>query len=123
MKKLLLAILIVTVATITSVKAQEGRQFDPAAMKERQKTKLKEDLKLTDVQADSVVAIQFEYMPKLRGLRGIQGEERIAKMKEINDAYKARLKSALKDDKLVDKVVEYQEAQRKERAERMRAGE
>jgi hypothetical protein len=62
-------------------------------------------------------------MPKLRGLRGVQGEERITKMKEINDAYKARLKSALNDDKLVEKVVEYQEAQRKQRAERMRGGE
>lgn len=123
MKKLLLTLLVLTIGTTLSVKAQEGRQFDPVAMKERQKTKLKEDLKLTDVQADSVVAIQFEYMPKIRGLRGVQGEERITKMKEINDAYKARLKSALKDDKLVDKVVEYQEAQRKERAERMRGGE
>ena len=123
MKKLLLSLLILTLVTTVSINAQQGRQFDPAAMKEKQKAKLKEDLKLSDIQADSVTAIQFEYMPKLRGLRGIQGEERVAKMKEINDAYKARLKSALKDDKLVDEVIEYQETQRKQRIERMRGGE
>lgn len=108
----------------TTTNAQEGRrQLDPSAMRERtekQKAKLKEELKLTDAQADSVVAIQMEFLPKMRGLREFEPEERMAKMKEINDNYKARLKEALKDDKLVTKVIEFQEKQRKEMMEKMR---
>ena len=56
-------------------------------------------------------------------MRGLEQEARAAKIKEINDAFKARLKSALGDDKLVDKVIEYQETQRKERMKKMRSGE
>jgi hypothetical protein len=123
MKKLLIIAAIATFSASTTINAQEGRQFDPAAMKERQKTKLKEDLKLTDAQADSVVTIQFESMGKLRGLRGMDQETRLTKIKEVNDANKARLQSALGDDKLVEKVLAYQEEQRKQRAERMRSGE
>jgi hypothetical protein len=123
MKKLLLLFVVLTYGSTQLATAQQGRQFDPAAMKERQKTKLKEDLKLTDAQADSVAAIQFEYMPKLRSLRELKEDERLTKMKEINDAYKTRLKTALNDDKLLDKVLLYQEEQRKQRMERMRGGE
>lgn len=123
MKKLFLLTSIAISCVITNVSAQEGRGFDPAKMKENQKNKLKEDLKLTDAQADSVATIQIEYMPKLRGLRGVQGEERMAKMKEINDAYKTRLNAALGDASITEKVLAYQEEQRKQRMERMRSGE
>ena len=112
-----------SVATKLVAQPPEGRQFDPVAMKEKQKTKLIEELKLTNAQADSVATIQLEFMPKLRGMRGLQAEERLIKMKEVNDAYKTRLNSALKDEKLVAKVIEFQEKQRQERMERMRAGE
>lgn len=116
---------VVFIGATTSLNAQPpaGRQLGQVEMYKAQKEKLKEDLKLTDVQADSVATIQMEYMPKLRGMRGLEQEARAAKIKEINDAFKARLKSALGDDKLVDKVIEYQETQRKERMERMRSGE
>lgn len=122
MKKLLLSAITLFVLNAINIKAQpsDGRQFDPAAMKERQKLKIKEDLKTSDAQADSIATIQIEFMPKLRGMRGLQQEERATKMKKINDAFKARLKTALADDKLVEKVIEYQETQRKERMERMR---
>ncbi|MFY7965075.1 MAG: hypothetical protein ACOVO1_09280 [Chitinophagaceae bacterium] len=120
MKKLFLVVAIATFTASANIYAQEGRQFDPAAMKEMQKKKLKEDLKLTDVQADSVATIQFESMNKLRGLRSLEQGERQAKIKEVNEANKARLKAALGDDSLVEKVLAYQEEQRKQRAERMR---
>ncbi len=120
MKKLLLLSSIAIFCTISNVNAQEGRGFNPSNMKENQKNKLKEDLKLTEAQADSVATIQLEYMPKLRGLRGMQGEERIAKMKEINDAYKERLNAALGDAKITEKVLAYLEEQRKQKIEKMR---
>ena len=125
MKRIIYVLTIVLLSVATKLIAQppEGRQFDPAAMKEKQKTKLIEELKLTNAQADSVATIQLEFMPKLRGMRGLQAEERLIKMKEVNDAYKTRLTSALKDEKLVTKVIEFQEKQRQERMERMRAGE
>ena len=123
MKKILFVLSVVFACNISTAQPPEGRQFDPAAMKERQKTKLKTDLKLTDLQADSVATIQMEYMPKLRGMRGLEQEERMAKMKDMNDTFKARLKAALGDDKLVEKVVAYQEQQQKERMERRRNGE
>ena len=125
MKKLLFALVIMLLGSSVSSKAQpqEGNQFDPAAMKERQKSKLKEDLKLSETQAEDVATIQLEFMPKLRGLRGLQSEERVIKMKEIVDAFKTKLKVVLKDDKLVDKVIDYQEAQRKERMEKMRGNQ
>lgn len=124
MKKIIGIAAVAFCLAATTTNAQEGRrQMDPGAMKERnekQKAKLKEELKLTDAQADSVVAIQMEVMPKMRGLRDLEPEERMAKMKEINESYKARLKEALKDDKLVTKVIEFQEKQRKEMMEKMR---
>ena len=125
MKRIIYVLTIVLLSVATKLIAQppEGRQFDPVAMKEKQKTKLIEELKLTNAQADSVATIQLEFMPKLRGMRGLQAEERLIKMKEVNDAYKTRLTSALKDEKLVTKVIEFQEKQRQERMERMRAGE
>lgn len=124
MKKIIGIAAVAFCLAATTTNAQEGRrQMDPGAMKERnekQKAKLKEELKLTDAQADSVVAIQMEVMPKMRGLRDLEPEERMAKMKEINENFKARLKAALKDDKLATKVIEFQEKQRKEMMDRMR---
>lgn len=124
MRKFLLVIFTsLTLGILLKAQPPQDKQLGPAAIKERQKSKLKEDLKLSDAQAESVAVIQMEYMPKLRGMRGLEKEERMAKMKEINDAYKAKLKTALNDDKLVEKVIEYQEKQRRERMEKMRNGE
>ncbi|MCX6209518.1 MAG: hypothetical protein NTZ59_08415 [Bacteroidetes bacterium] len=124
MKKVLFIVAVMLSTISFKTMAQEGRpQFNPEAIKERNekiKAKLKDELKLTDSQADGVIAIQMENMQKMRGLRGLDQEERMTKMKEIGDASKAKLKELLKDDKLVDKVIEFQEKQRKEMMEKMR---
>jgi hypothetical protein len=70
-----------------------------------------------------VVNIELEFMPKMRGLRGLAPEERKIKIQEMTETQKAELKTALKVDKVVDKVVQYQEQQRKERMERMKFGD
>ncbi len=110
MKKVI-ALLAIVLAGITSVQAQGGG-FDPAAMKERQVKMLKEsDLKLTDVQIDSVVAVQAEFMQQRRGMRDLTPEDRQAKMKELNEAMAKRMAMALKDEALANKVMAYQQEQ------------
>lgn len=90
-----------------------GGNFDPARMKERQLQQLKEsDLKLTDVQADSVVNINIETRQQMRGMRDLSEDQRTAKMKEINEYRLKRWTSALKDEALAKKVADYFEKQR-----------
>ena len=114
MKKVI-ALLTIVIAGITSVQAQGGG-FDPAAMKERQVKMLKEsELKLTDVQIDSVVSVQAEFMQQRRGLRDLTPEDRQAKMKEMNEAMAKRMATALKDEALARKVIAYQQEQQKMR--------
>ena len=127
MKKIVttLVFLMICIFNILTAQTTESKQLNPtiAAIKDKQKIKLKEDLKLNDYQAEEVATIQMEFMPKLRGLRGLQKEDRLLKIKEINDAYKAKLTAVLKDNKLVEKVIEYQDTQRKARMERVKNGE
>src|SRR4051794_20416238 len=96
---------------------QGGGNYDPAKMKERQLEMLKSsDLKLTDAQADSVVAINMETREQMRGFRDLSEDQRSAKMKEMNDYRVKRWTSALKDEALAKKVAEYYEKQRAARA-------
>lgn len=111
MKKVFVLLSIALAITTTTAIAQGGN-FDPAAMKERQLKMLKEsDLKLTDVQADSVVAINLEFMQQRRDLRDLAPEDRQTKMKVINDVIAKRLLIALKDEALVKKVITFQQEQ------------
>ena len=114
MKKVFVLLAVALAIISTTTMAQGGGNFDPAAMKERQLKMLKEsDLKLTDVQADSVVAVQVDLMQQKKGMRDLAPEDRKAKMKEINDAMEKRLALALKDETLAKKVIAYQKEQQK----------
>jgi hypothetical protein len=94
-----------------------GGNYDPAKMKERQLEMLKSsDLKLTDAQADSVVAITMETREQMRGFRDLSEDQRTAKMKEVNDYRLKRWTSALKDEALAKRVAEFYEKQRAARA-------
>ena len=105
----------------SALMAQQGDgNFDPARMKERQLQQLKEsDLKLTDVQADSVVNINLETRQQMRALRDLSEDERRTKLKEVNDYRLKRWTQALKDEALAKRVAEYFE---KQRAARMNGG-
>ena len=117
MKKVFV-LLAVALLTITTTAMAQGRgNFNPAAMKERQLKMLKEsDLKLTDVQADSVIAINWEFLAQQRGMRDLSREERQTKMKDINDAKMKRMTIAFKDVALAKRVAKFYEKQRAERA-------
>ena len=114
MKKVFVLLAVALAIISTTTMAQGGGNFNPTAMKERQLKMLKEsDLKLTDVQADSVVAVQVDLMQQKKGMRDLAPEDRKAKMKEINDAMEKRLALALKDETLAKKVIAYQKVQQK----------
>jgi hypothetical protein len=99
---------------------QGGPGMDPAQMKERELKQLKEsDLKLTDAQADSVASINMESRQAMRGMRDLSQDERMAKMKEMNDTRLKRWAQALKSEELAKKVADYYE---KQRAARMNGG-
>ena len=76
-------------------------QQDPAARAAEMKQKLKTDLKMTDIQADSVVAINQEFSPQRRAIyqdQSLSSDDKKSKMKEISDQADQRLQATLGDD-------------------------
>ena len=96
---------------------------DTAAMRqmmEARLAKLKTDLNLTQVQTDSIKAIQTEFMAKRRALfsdpanQGMSREDRQAKMQPLTDQQNARIQAVLGAD-LYKKYQDWQEANRPQR--------
>jgi signal recognition particle GTPase len=68
-----------------------------AQMQEALKQRLKDDVKLTDAKADSVLAIQREIQPKQRAIRmdqNLTDDEKKTKVKELMDMRKKRWAAA-----------------------------
>lgn len=106
-------------AILTSVSgfAQAG---DPAARAAKMKQKLITELKMTDVQADSVVAINMSYRPQMRDIfqdQTLSQDEKKAKMKAITDLADMRIQPVLGDPLF----KQYQEWRAKN-MQQMRAG-
>ncbi|HEY4875052.1 MAG TPA: hypothetical protein VIH86_05735, partial [Puia sp.] len=81
------------------------------------KKKLKDDLKLTDVQADSVVAISQEFRPKMRDIfmdQTLSQDDKTAKISAIRDQQNKRVQAVLGDDLF----KKYQDWQTKNRPQR-----
>jgi hypothetical protein len=122
MKKLITGFaIIVAVFSVSGLYAQQGSggggRMDPAAMKQ----KLKDDLKLTDVQADSVVAISQEFRPKMRDIfmdQSTSQDDKRAKMTEIRAQQDKRVQAVLGDDLF----KKYQDWQAKNRPQRGAGG-
>jgi hypothetical protein len=100
-----------------------GRGMDTAAMRQRQEArlaKMKSDLNLTQVQADSIKAISMEFMQKRRDIfmdpanQGMSREDRMAKMQPIMDAQNARIQAVLGPD-LFKKYQDWEQANRPQR--------
>jgi hypothetical protein len=75
-------------------------QGDPAARQEQMKQKLISELKMTPVQADSVVAINSSFMPQRREIfqnQSLSQDEKMAKMKVITDEADKRIQPVLGD--------------------------
>jgi hypothetical protein len=97
--------------------AQSG---DQAARAAQMKQKLMTELKMTDVQADSVVAINSSYRPQMRDIfqdQSLSQDEKKAKMKVITDQADKRIQPVLGDPLF----KQYQEWRTKN-MQQMRAG-
>jgi hypothetical protein len=91
------AFALVTLLTSVSGFAQAG---DPAARAAQMKQKLVTELKMTDVQADSVVAINMSYRPQMRDVfqdQSLSQDEKKTKMKAITDQADKRIQPVLGD--------------------------
>lgn len=118
------ATLVIALFSFTTADAQGGgMRGDTAAMRQRQEAmlaKMKTDLNLTQVQADSVKAIQTDMRAKMREVfmdpanQGMSREDRMAKMQPITEASNARMQAALGSD-LAKKVQEWMQANRPQR--------
>jgi hypothetical protein len=96
MKKIILSVcLLFTMATMVSAQRAAER-------KEEIKKGLKEEVKLSDEQIASVVAIEDEYRPKLRAIKtdaALSDDDKKAKSKALNDEKAAKIITLLGKDK------------------------
>jgi hypothetical protein len=117
MKKLIACVaFVLAVSAVSTVSAQQG-QGDPSARMAAMKQKMKDDLKLTDVQADSVSAINQEFRPQMRTImmdQTLSQDDKKAKMQPINDAADKRIQAVLGDD-LFKKYKDWRTANRPQR--------
>ena len=98
MKKIIAGLaLFIGLLTVNAVHAQQQDPARAAAMKQ----KMKDDLKLTDAQADSVMAIHQEYRPKMREIfmdQSLSQDDKKAKLAPINDEMNKKIQAVLGDD-------------------------
>jgi hypothetical protein len=98
MKQFIGACVIVVLALFFCV--DSFAQSDPAAREAQMKQKLMTDLKMTDVQADSVVSINMFYMPQRRVIfqdQSLSQDDKKGKMKTITDQADKRIQPVLGD--------------------------
>jgi hypothetical protein len=116
MKRIIACVAIVlAVSVVSTVFAQQG-QPDPSRMA-AMKQKMKDDLKLTDVQADSVSAINQEFRPQMRTImmdQTLSQDDKKAKLQPITDAADKRIQAVLGDD-LFKKYKDWRTANRPQR--------
>jgi hypothetical protein len=117
MKKIIAGIaVVIAICFVSTSYAQQGggrMGMDPATMKQ----KLKDDLKFTDVQSDSVVSITQEFRPKMRDIfmdQTLSTDDKRAKVTAIRDQQNKRIQAALGDD-LYKKYLDWQEKNRPQR--------
>ena len=123
-KMIACATLIIALFTASSAFAQGGgMRGDTAAQRqamEARLAKMKTDLNLTQVQADSIKAISTEFMAKRRAIfsdpanQDLSREDRMAKMQPLMDAQNARIQAVLGAD-LYKKYQDWQQANRPHR--------
>ncbi len=98
MKKIILSICFLFGA-LTFVTAQQGQGGGKAAKRMAQmKQRLKDEVKLTDVQIDSVMAINQAYQPKQSEIRmdqSMSDTDKQTKMKAMNDERAKRIEAAI----------------------------
>ncbi|MFZ6025960.1 MAG: hypothetical protein ACOYVG_16080 [Bacteroidota bacterium] len=121
MKKVIALLTIAFCCTLIVAMAQPGggQQMDTAQilemMKQRIKPGLMEKTKLTDAQADKVLEIQLWAQQQNRGLRDLDKEDRIKKLKETNNEREKKLKAIPLTDDQVKAVNDFYAEMRRNR--------
>lgn len=120
-KKLLAcAVLLIALFSASSTFAQGGRMMDTAAMRQRMEArlqKMKDDLKLTPVQADSMKAISMDMQAKSRDIfmdQSMSREDKMAKLQPLREAASKRIEAVLGTD-LYKKYQDWEAANRPQR--------
>lgn len=114
------AVLLIALFSVSSTFAQGGRMMDTAAQRQRMEArleKMKDDLKLTPVQADSMKAISGEQQTKMRDIfmdQSLSREDKMAKMQPMREAANKRIEAVLGAD-LYKKYEDWEAANRPQR--------
>ena len=125
MKKLL-SIAIAMTALVFSLQAQPpgGGGGDPEAMKARMKERIKpmlvQQAGVSDVEADKILDINFDFQMKSRPIRmdqSLSEDDKKKKMKEAEDARDASMKAIPLTDEKMAKVKTFYEEMRKRQQE------
>jgi hypothetical protein len=119
MKKLILCICLLFVAA-TFVSAQRA-----AERKAQIKQGLKEEVKLTDDQIVSVMAIEDEYRPKLKAVKAdesLSDDDKKAKTKLLADEKRARIETAVGKES-AQKVEAFYASLKKNNSQKTEGGE
>lgn len=112
--------MLIAFLSVTSTYAQRGGGMDTAAMRQRMEArmqKMKDDLKLTNVQTDSLKAIYGDMQTQRRQIfmdQSMSREDKMAKMKPLMDAADKRTQAVLGDD-LFKKYKDWEEQNRPQR--------
>jgi len=99
MKKIVTCIAVVI--AVFSVSSLYAQQQDPQQRMAAMKQKMKDDLKMTDAQADTVMAIQAQYRPQMREIfmdQSLSQDDKRAKLAPIQDEMNKKIQAALGDD-------------------------
>ena len=120
LSKKMIACAAIVIALFTISNTTYAQRGDTAAMRQRQEAqlaKMKDDLKLTPVQVDSIKAINAEFSGKMREIfmdQSVSQEDRRAKMMPLRDAQNKRIQAALGDD-MFKKYQDWMTANRPQR--------
>ena len=120
LSKKMIACAAIVIALFTISNTTYAQRGDTAAMRQRQEAqlaKMKDDLKLTPVQTDSIKAIQMEFNGKMREIfmdQSVSQEDRRAKMMPLREAQNKRIQAVLGDD-LYKKYQDWMTANRPQR--------
>jgi hypothetical protein len=123
MKKLF-SILVAMTALVFSLQAQPPGGGDPEAMKARMKERIKpmlvQQAGVSDVEADKILDINFDFQMKSRPIRmdqSLSEDDKKKKMKEAEDARDASMKAIPLTDEKMAKVKAFYEEMRKRQQE------
>lgn len=120
LSKKMIACATIVIALFSLPSTTYAQRGDTAAMRQRQEAmmaKMKDDLKLTPVQVDSMTAINKEYQGKMREIfmdQSVSQDDRRAKMQPLREAQNKRIQAVLGDD-LYKKYQDWMTANRPQR--------